>query len=179
MGRLSESSVVNMHNKSFSITAELEVPSSGAEGVIITQGGHFGGMSLYARGGRVKFAYNYFGLETSTTEAGEGIRASKHQVRVEFAYDGGGVGKGGTVSLYYDGQKVGQGRVERTQPGLFSADETTDIGRESGTLVTGDYDRASSAFSGKVNWVQIDVGKDDHDHLISPEERLHLAMARQ
>ena len=98
---------------------------------------------------------------------------------MEFAYDGGGLGKGGTVTLYYDGQQVGEGRVERTEPMIFSADETTDVGRESGTPVSADYDRNSSVFSGKVNWVQIDLGKDDHDHLICPEERLQLAMARQ
>ena len=98
---------------------------------------------------------------------------------MEFKYDGGGLAKGGNVTLYYDGNKVGKGRVERTVPMIFSADETTDIGREAGTPVTPDYDRHSSVFSGKINWVQIDLGKDDHDHFISPEERLRVAMARQ
>jgi arylsulfatase len=179
MGRLSENSVVVMKNKSFSITAELEVPEKGAEGVIIAQGGKFGGMSLYARGGRAKFAYNFFGLETFTTEATQTISAGKHQVRMEFKYDGGGLAKGGGVTLYYDGQKVGEGRVERTVPMMFSADETTDIGREAGTPVTPDYNRHNSVFTGKINWVQIDLGKDDHDHFIAPEERLRLALARQ
>ena len=112
MGRLSENSVLVMKNKSFSLTAEVEVPSKGAEGVIIHQGGAFGGMSLYAKGGKAKFAYNFFGLQTFTTEASQPIPAGKHQVRMEFAYDGGGLGKGGNVSLYYDGKKVGEGRVE-------------------------------------------------------------------
>jgi arylsulfatase len=98
---------------------------------------------------------------------------------MEFAYDGGGLAKGGKVTLYYDGRKVGEGRVEQTVPMIFSADETTDVGRESGTPVTPDYNRKTSAFTGKVNWVQIDLGKDDHDHFISPEERLKIAMARQ
>jgi arylsulfatase len=179
MGRLSENSVVVMKNKSFSITAEVEVPSSGAEGVIVHQGGAFGGMSLYTKGGKAKFAYNFFGLQTFTTEASQPIPAGKHQVRMEFAYDGGGFAKGGNVSLYYDGKKVGEGRVERTVPMAFSADETVDVGRDTATPVSSDYTRATSVFNGKVNWVQIDLGKDTHDHFIPPEERLNLAMARQ
>jgi arylsulfatase A-like enzyme len=179
MGRLSENSVVSIKNKSFSVTAEVEAPTGGVEGVIIAQGGAFGGWTLYAKGGKAKFAYNFFGLETYTTEASQVIPSGKHQVRVEFAYDGGGLGKGGTATLYYDGEKVGEGRVERTQPMAFSADETTDIGRDSSTPVSADYTREGSIFSGKVNWVQIDLGKDDHDHFISPEERLQVAMARQ
>jgi len=179
MGRLSENSVVVTKNKSFSITAEVEVPSKGAEGVIIHQGGAFGGMSLYIKGGKAKFAYNFFGLQTFTTEASQPIRAGKHQVRMEFAYDGGGLGKGGNVSLYYDGKKVGKGRVEHTAPMAFSSDETTDVGRDTATPVSSDYTRQTSVFNGKVHWVQIDLGKDDHNHFISPEERLNLAMARQ
>jgi arylsulfatase A-like enzyme len=179
MGRLSENSVLVMKNKSFSITAEVEVPPKGAQGVIIHQGGAFGGMSLYAKNGKAKFAYNFFGLETFATEASQPIPAGKHQVRMEFAYDGGGLAKGGNVSLYYDGKKVGEGRVERTIPMLFSADETTDVGRDTATPVSSDYTRSTSVFNGKVNWVQIDLGKDTHDHFVTPEERLNVAMARQ
>lgn len=98
---------------------------------------------------------------------------------MEFAYDGGGLGKGGDVTLYCDGKVIGKGRVQATQAMIFSADETTDIGYESGTPVSADYTTHSSKFSGKINWVQIDVGKDDHDHFIDPEERLRVAMARQ
>jgi arylsulfatase A-like enzyme len=179
MGRLSENSVLVMKNKSFSMTAEVEVPSKGAEGVIIHQGGMFGGMSLYAKSGKAKFAYNLCGLQTFTTEASQPIPAGKHQVRMEFAYDGGGLGKGGNVSLYYDGKKVGEGRVERTQPMIFSADETTDLGRDTATPVSSDYTRKTSVFNGKVNWVQIDLGKDSHDHFITADQRLNVAMARQ
>ncbi len=98
---------------------------------------------------------------------------------MEFAYDGRGLAKGGNVSLFYDGKKVGEGRVERTVPMAFSADETTDVGRDTATPVSSDYTRNTSVFNGKVYWVQIDLGKSDADHLISPEERLNLAMARQ
>ncbi|HEY9616857.1 MAG TPA: arylsulfatase [Microcoleaceae cyanobacterium] len=179
MGRLSENSVINIKNKSFSITAEIAVKDQPANGVIIAQGGKFGGWSVYAKDGKLKFTYNVLGIHEFPIEAIALIPQGKHQVRVEFAYDGGGLAKGGNVILYYDGQPVGTGRVEATQPMIFSADETTDIGYESGTCVSPDYTTHGSKFNGKIHWVQLDVGKDDHDHLISPEERLRVAMARQ
>ncbi len=179
MGRLSENSVVSIKNKSFSVTAEIEVPDGGAEGVIIAQGGQFGGWAVYATGGRAKFVYNVLGIRSFATEATEALPTGTHQVRVEFAYDGGGLGKGGDVTLYYDGDAVGSGRVEATQAMVFSADETTDVGYESGTPVAADYTTKTSRFSGKIHWVQIDLGDDDHDHYIDPEERFRITMARQ
>ncbi len=98
---------------------------------------------------------------------------------MEFAYDGGGLAKGGDVTLFHDGEAVGTGRVAATQPMIFSADETTDIGYESGTTVTPAYTAATSKFTGRIDWVQIDLGDDDHDHFIDPNERLRIAMARQ
>jgi arylsulfatase len=100
---------------------------------------------------------------------------------MEFAYDGGGLAKGGTVTLYVDGSKAGEGRVDQTEPLLFSADETCDIGVEAGSPVTDDYPTRGTKFSGEVNWVEIALGEDaeDLDHLISPEERLRVAMAIQ
>jgi len=86
---------------------------------------------------------------------------------MEFAYDGGGLAKGGAVTLYLDGGKIGEGRVEHTAPMIFSVDETLDIGCENGTLVAEDYTAGTSKFNGKINWVQLDQGADDHDHLIS------------
>lgn len=179
MGRLSENSVVSIKNKSFSVTAEVEVPEGGAGGVIIAQGGRFGGWSVYVTEGRAKFVYNVLGIQEFATEADTPIPAGTHQVRMEFAYDGGGLAKGGDVTLYYDGEPVGTGRVGATQPMVFSADETTDVGYESGTAVSPDYSPKSSRFTGRINWVQIDTGDDDHDHLIDPDERLRVAMARQ
>jgi arylsulfatase len=179
MGRLSENSVVSIKNKSFSVTAEVVVPDSGAEGVIIAQGGRFGGWALYAKSGRAKFVYNVLGIHEFATEADTPIPAGTHQVRMEFAYDGGGLAKGGDVTLYFDGNAVGSGRVAATQPMIFSADETTDIGNETGTTVTPDYTAQASHFTGKINWVQIDLGTDDNDHFIDPDERLRVAMARQ
>jgi arylsulfatase len=179
MGRLSENSVVSIKNKSFSLTAELDVPAGGAQGVIIAQGGRFGGWSLYARDGRAKFVYNVLGINEFPVEADTPIPEGKHQVRMEFAYDGGGLGKGGTVTLYHDGDKVGEGKVAFTQAIIFSGDETTDVGYESGTSVTADYTADTSRFNGKIHWVQIDLGKDDSDHMIDADERLKLIMARQ
>ncbi|GAA3908735.1 arylsulfatase [Microbacterium invictum] len=179
MGRLSENSVVSIKNKSFSVTAEVEIPDSGADGVIITQGGRFGGWSIYLTGGRAKFVYNVLGIHEFAAEATIAVPPGRHQVRMEFVYDGGGLAKGGDVTIYYDGEAVGTGRVGLTQPMVFSADETTDVGYESGTAVSPDYTPQTSKFTGKINWVQIDVGEDDHNHLIDPDERLRIAMARQ
>ncbi|WP_167046126.1 arylsulfatase [Salinibacterium sp. ZJ454] len=179
MGRLTENSVVSIKNKSFSVTAEIDVPEAGCEGVIIAQGGRFGGWSLYVTGGKATFVYNLLGIQQFTTTPDLAIPTGTHQVRMEFGYDGGGLGKGGDVSLYYDGDAVGKGRVDATQAMIFSADETTDVGYESGTAVSADYTPKSSRFTGKINWVQIDLGDDDHDHLIDPQERLRVIMARQ
>jgi arylsulfatase len=181
MGRLSESSIVNFKNKSHAITAEVVVPESGAEGVIVAQGGLTGGWSLYTKAGKPKYCYNFYGVDRYTIEGTMAIPPGTHQVRMEFAYDGGGLAKGGTVALYVDGQKAGEGRVDRTEPIVFSADETCDVGFEAGSPVTYDYPTEGGKFSGDVNWVQIDVGEDaeDLDHLISPEERFRVAMALQ
>jgi hypothetical protein len=181
MGRLSESSLVNIKNKSHSVTAEIVVPESGASGVIVAQGGAFGGWSLYLHEGRPTYCYSFFGVQRFKVAADGPVPAGTHQVRMEFAYDGGGLAKGGGVTLYVDGEAVGSGRVERTQPLIFSADETADVGQETGTTVSDDYDAESSRFTGTIAWVQIDLGEDaeDADHLISPEERLRIAMARQ
>ena len=179
MGRLSENSVVSIKNRSFSVTAEVEVPAGGASGVIIAQGGRFGGWGVYCKDGVLTFVYNLLGIQWFTTSATVAVPEGTHQVRMEFAYDGGGLAKGGGVTLYHDGDAVGTGRVEATQAMVFSADETTDIGYESGTCVTPDYDVDTSKFTGKIHWVQIDLGDDDHDHFIDPDERLRIAMARQ
>jgi arylsulfatase A-like enzyme len=179
MGRLTENSVVVVKNKSHAVTAQVVVPDGGANGVIVAQGGAFGGWSLYATDGRPAYCYNLFGLQRFKVHGDQPIPAGEHQVRMEFAYDGGGLAKGGTITLYIDGGKVGQGRVEGTQPMIFSTDETTDVGSDGGTPVSDDYGPKTSAFSGRVRWVQIDLDVDDHDHLITPEERLRIAMTRQ
>ena len=179
MGRLSENSVINIKNKSHSVTAEVVVPQSGASGVIIAQGGAFAGWSLYAKDGKLKYCYNLLGLKLFFAESNNPISAGQHQVRMEFKYDGGGLAKGGTASLFVDGEKVGEGRVDMTLPMVFSADETCDVGRGTGSAVSPDYDPRHNEFSGEVNWVRIDLEADDHGHMIAPEDRFRLAMARQ
>jgi arylsulfatase A-like enzyme len=179
MGRLSENSVLNIKNRSFSVTARVDVPAGGAQGVLIAQGGGFGGWSLYTDQGRAKFVYNVLGIQRFPVEATAPIPPGRHDIRMDFAYDGGGLAKGGTVTLYYDGAEAGTGRIGATQPLVFSADETTDVGYETGTTVTADYTAATSRFTGKIEWVRLDLGEDSHDHLIDPDERLRIAVARQ
>ena len=181
MGRLSEHAVLNLKNKSHSVTAEITVPDGHAEGVIVAQGGAFGGWSLYLKRGRPQYSYNLFGLRSFDVESDREVAPGTHQLRMEFAYDGGGLGKGGGASLYLDGEKVGEGRVEGTVPMLFSADETCDIGSDSGSPVSDDYTSEGSRFTGTVEWVQLDIAQaaEDLDHLISDDERLKIAMTRQ
>jgi arylsulfatase A-like enzyme len=179
MRRLTENVVLNLKNKSWSVTAEVLLPESNAQGVIIAQGGAFGGWSFYTLDGRLKFCYNLFGLQRFKTEAGAPLPAGKHQLRMEFAYAGGGLAKGGAVTLYVDGQKIGEGQLPATQPMMFSGDETCDVGSDTGSSVSDDYTADTSKFNGVINWIQLDQGADDHDHLITPEERLAVAMARQ
>jgi arylsulfatase len=179
MKRLTEHSVLDVKNRSFTVTAAVETPSAAAtNGVIIAQGGRFGGWALYVKEGRAKFVYNLLGMQEFMTEAKEELTPGSHQIRAEFAYDGGGLAKGGDVTLYYDGRSVGTSRVDRTQPMIFSADETTDIGDDFGMPVSTDYAGASK-FNGRIDVVQIDVGADDHSHLIDPAEVARIAASRQ
>jgi arylsulfatase A-like enzyme len=179
MGRLNENVVLNTKNKSFAVTAEVVLPDAEASGVVIAQGGAFGGWSLYVKQGHLKYCYNWLGLSNYYTEAEPVLPSGLHQLRMEFAYDGGGLAKGGSVTLFLDGSPIVTGRVDQTEPMTFSLDETADIGCESGTTVSEEYTSQTSKFNGKINWIQLDIGLDDHDHLISPEERLRLAMTRQ
>ena len=181
MGRLSENSVVSIKNKSHAVTAEIEVPDSGAKGVIVAQGGSMGGWALYAHEGKLRYFYNFLGIQLTPVTATSPLPAGTHQARAEFAYDGGGMGKGATVTLFVDGEKVGEGRVERTHALFFSMDETLEVGCDVGEPVSPDYGPRGNAFTGKVRWVQIDVdaAAKDVDHMIAAEERFQLAVARQ
>jgi arylsulfatase A-like enzyme len=177
--RVSEWCVLTLKNKSYSVTAQVTVPKSGANGVIVTQGGSSGGWSLYAHEGKLKYCYNYFGIEHYIVAADKPIPSGKHQLRMEFSYDGGGIAKGGDVTLFYDGKAIGKGRVDNTQPMAYSADEACDVGCDTGSPASPDYGPTGNRFTGEIDWVQLDIGDDDHDHLISPEERLNIAMAKQ
>jgi arylsulfatase len=181
MGRLSENSVLSIKNKSHAVTAEIEVPKSGAEGVIIAQGGNIGGWSLYAKGGKLKYCYNLLGVQYFYVEATSALPTGAHQVRMEFAYAGGGLGKGGKVSLYVDGRQVGEGTVGATAAMIFSADDGCDVGEDTGSPVSEDYGPRGNAFTGRVKGVQIAINRaaENADHLVSPEEAVRIAMARQ
>jgi arylsulfatase A-like enzyme len=181
MGRLSENSVVNIKNKSHAVTAEIEVPKSGAEGVIVAQGGNIGGWCLYAKGGKLEYCYNLLGVQYTYVEADTTLPPGEHQVRMEFAYDGGGLGKGGAVTLFVDGKQVGQGKVAATAAMIFSADDGCDVGQDTGGPVSEDYGPRDNAFSGRIKGVEIAIGDaaESVDHLVSPEEVVRIAMARQ
>ena len=180
MGRLTESSIVSIKNRSHAVTAEIEVPDGGAQGVVIAQGGSIGGWSLYLKDGKPRYCYNLLGIQRFYVDGDREVPAGTHQVRMEFDYAGPGLGKGGTVTLYVDGEQAGQGAVAATAAMIFSADDTCDVGEENGALVADDYP-VPNHFTGEVNWVQIDAGEAsaDADHLLNPEEMLRVAMARQ
>ncbi len=181
MGRLSENSVVNIKNKSHSVTAVLDVPEAGAEGVIIAQGGNIGGWSLYAKSGKLKYCYNLLGIRYFYAESADALPAGEHQVRMEFAYEGGGPGKGGEVTLLVDGKQVGAGKVEATAMTIFSADDTCDVGADYGSPVSPEYGPRGNAFNGAVKGVEIDLAEaaEDADHYLDPQERVRIALARQ
>jgi arylsulfatase len=181
MRRIQENAVINTKNKSHSVTAEIEVPASNAKGVIVAQGGDMGGWTLYAHEGKLKYYYSFVGFQHYEVTAATALPSGKHQVRMEFTYDGGGIGKGAKVTLYVDGKPAGDGRIERTHALFFSLDETLEIGCDMGVPVSPDYGPRGNQFSGKVSWVQIDVdaAAKDVDHLIAADERYQLTMARQ
>ncbi|MEI8700851.1 arylsulfatase [Mesorhizobium sp. ISC15] len=181
MGRLSENSVISIKNKSHSVSAEIDVPEGGAEGVIVAQGGNIGGWSLYVKGGKLKYCYNLIGVKHFFAESKEKIPEGSHQVRMEFAYAGGGLGKGGVVTLFVDGKQVGEGKVEATAAMVFSADDGTDVGCDTGAPVSPDYGPQDNEFNGTVRGIQLAIGDDANhpDHQVSPEEALRVAMARQ
>jgi arylsulfatase A-like enzyme len=181
MGQLSENSVINIKNKSHSVTAEITVPAAGAEGVIIAQGGNIGGWSLYAKGGKLKYCYNLLGVQYFYVEAASALPTGDCQVRMEFAYDGAGLGKGGTATLYVNGKEVGAGKVAATAAMIFSADDGCDVGRDSGSPVSQDYGPRGNEFTGRVKGVEIAIAEaaESSDHLVSPEDAVRIALARQ
>jgi len=178
--RVAEHCILVLKNKSYSVTAEVVIPDGvTSNGVIITQGGEVGGWSLYAKDGKLKYCFNFFGIDYYMTESEITIPSGKHQLRMEFKYDGGGLAKGGDVTLYYDGKQVGKGRVEKTIPMGYSADEACDVGSDSGSPASTDYGPTGNKFNGTINWVQLEVGEDDHNHIVTAEDKFNMAMAKQ
>jgi arylsulfatase len=156
MTGMSENVFINVKNRSHSIIAELEIPAKGANGVILAQAGRFGGWSLYMKNGKPTYTYNWLGLKRFTVAAKEALPPGKATLRFEFAYDGVGMGKGGTGTLIANGKKVAEGRIEQTQCCFFSADEGADVGADEGTPVTEAY-KVPFKFTGKIDKVTIEL----------------------
>ena len=182
MSRLTEATTLNVKNVSHAVAADIEVPEGGATGVIIAQGGAFGGWSLYLRHDGVPvYCYNLMGLQLTKVAGTEPLGAGGHRVVMSFAYDGGGPALGGDITLSVDGVAVAEGRLERTVPLVFSLDESCDVGLDGGLPVSDDYRSESSGFTGTVRTVLLELadGESDFNHLIDPQLRLSVALARQ
>jgi arylsulfatase len=157
MTGMSENAFINVKNRSVVITADLEIPAGGANGVVLAQGGRFGGWSLYLKGGKLAYTYNVLGLKRTTITSMKPVPAGKSTVKMDFAYDGGGLAKGGLVALSVNGKKVGQGRLEQTQPMIFSLDDAADVGMDEGTPVIEDYQPRDTKFTGTIKKVVVEV----------------------
>ena len=155
MTGMMENAFINVKNQSVTITADLQIPAGGASGVILCQGGRFGGWSLYVKDGKPAYAYNYVGLEQFIISGSERLPPGKVTLAVDFAYDGGGRGKGGVATLAINGKKVGSGRIERTEPNIFSADDAADVGVDEGTNVSRAYRERDNAFTGRIEKIVV------------------------
>ena len=157
MTGMMENAFINVKNRSHTITAEVEIPQGGGEGVIVCQGGRFAGWSLYMKGGRVSYVHNWVGKERYTITAPQPLPPGAVTIRYEFAYDGGEPGSGGTGTIFVNGGKVAEGRIETTTPCLFSADETADVGGDDATPVTEDYEELDNEFTGQIEKVTVEL----------------------
>jgi arylsulfatase len=158
MTGMMENTFLNVKGRSVTITAEVDIPQSGANGVILAQGGRFGGWSLYVKDGKPAYAYNCTGLERYTVAAKEPAAAGKATITLDFAYDGGARGKGGTATLSVNGKKVAEGRIENTNAVMFSMDEGADVGMDEDTPVTEEYVAGTrSRFTGQIDKVTVDL----------------------
>lgn len=155
---MTENAFINVKNRSHSITAEVEIPEGGADGVILAQGGRFAGWSLYMKDGKVSYVHNYVGLKHYTITADKPLAAGKATIRYQFDYAGGKKpGKGGTGTIFVNGKSVAEGQIGNTTPFLFSADETTDVGLDAATPVTEDYAEGENRFTGRIEQVTVEL----------------------
>jgi arylsulfatase len=145
-----------MLNKSFTITAEVDLPDDKAQGMIVTQGGSEGGYGLYMRDGKPTFVYNYLGKERPTLVGDKALPKGKAILVVDFAYDGGGMGKGGKLTLKANGATVAEGRLERSVPIQFAIFEGLDVGLDTGSAVDFTYS-LPFAFTGKIHQVTVEI----------------------
>jgi len=154
---MTENAFINVKNRSHSIIAEVEIPQSGAEGVILAQGGRFAGWSLYMKDGKASYVHNWVGKERYTITASEPVAPGKATIRYDFAYKGDKPGSGGTGTISVNGKKVAEGQIGNTTPFLFSADETADVGMDVATPVTEDYAEGDNKFTGKIESVTVEL----------------------
>jgi arylsulfatase len=158
MTGIMENAFINVKNRSHTITAEVEIPRGGGEGVIVCQGGRFAGWSLYMKGGKASYVHNYVGKERYTITTPQPLPPGKATIRYDFVYEGGeNPGEGGKGTIWVNGKKVAEGQIGKTTPFLFSADETADVGVDEATPVTEDYQERHNEFTGKIDKVTIDL----------------------
>jgi arylsulfatase A-like enzyme len=156
MTRLPEGSAPDIKNRSFVITAKVDIPAKGADGILVTQGGLFAGWGLMIRDGKPRFTYNWLQEQFSNIAGSDALAPGKHLIKFEFKYDGGGLGKGGSGVLSVDDKKVAEGRIEKTVPNRFSLDETLDVGEDTGTPVSNDY-KVPFKFTGGIDAVTVEL----------------------
>ena len=178
MTHLMENTVLNVKNRSHTVTAELETSEGKTDGVIVAQGGRFAGWSLYVKDGIVKYVHNWMDQEYYYVTASEKLPSGKVNVRYHFAFDGDKPGAGGMGTLYINDKKVGEGRIDKTVPFVFAADETFDVGGDLGTPVTDDMPE-DLLFQGVIHWVRVDLEEDNVSHLEPEEQKYHRILARQ
>lgn len=154
---IAENAFINVKNTNYTITADVEIPKAGANGVIIAQAGKFGGWTLYMKNGKLQHEYNYFGVENTRVTSATPVSPGTHTLKYEFIFDGGKPGAGGTSILYVDDKKVGEGKIPKTQPFVFSADEGVDVGMDGETNVSNDYKEGDNSFTGKIQQVKVEV----------------------
>jgi len=176
---MSENVFINLKNKSHTITADVEIPQGGANGVILAQAGRFGGWSLYVKDGKPTYTYNFLGLQRFNIAAGQPLPAGKATIRFEFASDGPGMGKGGIGTILVNGQKVAEGRIEHTQCCIYSADEGADVGMDEATPVTEDYKEGDNKFTGTIYRVTIDLKEMKAVNAEEEQQAVHEAHVRK
>ena len=157
MTGMTENAFINVKNRSYTITAPVELKDGNTSGVIIAQAGAFGGWVIYMKEGKVHHEYNYFGVERTNIAAQTALSAGKHEIKYEFVADSPKPGTGGKSVLYVDGQQVAEGRIPKTEPFAFSGDEGADVGEDAETAVSNDYKQGDNKFTGKIEKVTIDT----------------------
>jgi arylsulfatase len=180
MTHLMEMTVLNIKNRSHTITAEVEIPEESADGVIVAQGGRFAGWSLYVKDGAAKYCHNFVGLERFYVGGKKKLPSGTVNIRYHFDFEGKKPGAGGTGTLHVNEKKIAEGRIGKTVPFIFAADETFDVGVDTAAPVTDDYPEGeANKFTGQINWVRVDIEDDDVSHLEPKEQKYHRIIARQ